>query len=109
MSMKILIATDNHLGYMDTDPIRGNDSINTFEEILQLAQSNDVDLILLAGDLYHHNNPSRKTLFASMKLLRKYCLGSRPSSLQYLSDQSIYDFDSVNYLDQNYNISIPGI
>ena len=38
----IMLATDNHIGYMERDPIRGQDSINTFKEILQLAVKHDV-------------------------------------------------------------------
>lgn len=38
------MATDNHIGYMEKDPIRGQDSINTFKEILQLAVKNDVSV-----------------------------------------------------------------
>ena len=41
-TFKILIATDNHLGFMEKDPIRGNDSFNTFEEILQIANEKKV-------------------------------------------------------------------
>ena len=41
-TIRILLATDNHIGYMERDPIRGQDSINTFKEILQLAVKNDV-------------------------------------------------------------------
>lgn len=41
-SLQILLATDNHIGYAETDPVRGRDSINTFREILQLAIANDV-------------------------------------------------------------------
>ena len=37
-----MLATDNHIGYLERDPIRGQDSINTFKEILQLAVKNDV-------------------------------------------------------------------
>jgi double-strand break repair protein MRE11 len=37
-----MLATDNHIGYMERDPIRGQDSINTFKEILQLAVKHDV-------------------------------------------------------------------
>jgi double-strand break repair protein MRE11 len=40
--LRILIATDNHLGYMEKDPIRGNDSFLTFEEILQIGTDNNV-------------------------------------------------------------------
>jgi len=39
---KILLATDNHIGYLERDPIRGQDSINTFKEILELAVKHEV-------------------------------------------------------------------
>lgn len=41
-TIKILLATDNHIGYLERDPVRGQDSINTFREILQLAVKHDV-------------------------------------------------------------------
>lgn len=41
-TQQILLATDNHIGYAETDPVRGRDSINTFREILELAVANDV-------------------------------------------------------------------
>ncbi len=41
-TIRILLATDNHIGYLERDPVRGQDSINTFKEILQLAVKNDV-------------------------------------------------------------------
>ena len=40
--IKIMLATDNHIGYLERDPVRGQDAINTFEEILQLAVKHDV-------------------------------------------------------------------
>lgn len=40
--IKILLATDNHIGYLERDPIRGQDSINTFKEILELAVKHEV-------------------------------------------------------------------
>jgi double-strand break repair protein MRE11 len=88
-TIKILIATDNHLGYLEKDPIRGNDSFKTFEEILQIAQSKDIDMILLGGDLFHANKPSRKTLYTTMELLRAYCMGDKPCALEFLSDPSV--------------------
>lgn len=33
---KIFITTDNHLGYKEHDPIRGNDSFDAFDEALQM-------------------------------------------------------------------------
>ncbi len=43
-TFRIMLATDNHIGYMERDPIRGQDSINTFKEILQLAVKYDVSV-----------------------------------------------------------------
>ena len=40
-----MLATDNHIGYMEMDPVRGQDSINTFKEILQLAVKHDVSVL----------------------------------------------------------------
>ena len=47
-TIKILLATDNHIGYLERDPVRGQDSINTFREILQLAVKHDVRLFVNA-------------------------------------------------------------
>lgn len=41
-TIRIMLATDNHIGYMERDPIRGQDSINTFKEILELAIKHEV-------------------------------------------------------------------
>lgn len=46
-TFKILIATDIHLGYMEKDPVRGNDTFVTFNEILDHAQKNEVSTILI--------------------------------------------------------------
>ncbi|XP_057605103.1 double-strand break repair protein MRE11 isoform X2 [Hippopotamus amphibius kiboko] len=110
-TFKILVATDIHLGFMEKDAVRGNDTFVTLEEILKLAQENDVDFILLGGDLFHENKPSRKTLHTCLELLRKYCMGDRPVQFEIISDQSVNfgfsKFPWVNYEDGNLNISIP--
>ncbi|EGG14929.1 DNA repair exonuclease [Cavenderia fasciculata] len=108
--MRILVATDNHLGYLEKDPIRGDDSFNSFEEILQYAHKLKVDMVLLGGDLFHDNKPSRSCLYRTMELFRKYCLGDTPIKLQFLSDQAVNFFNkfhTVNYEDPNFNISLP--
>lgn len=99
-----MLATDTHIGYMERDPVRGQDSINTFKEILQLAVKHEaspsapprttqslnsvtqVDFILLAGDLFHENKPSRECLYNVTALLREYTLGDKPVQLELLSD-----------------------
>uniref|UniRef100_A0A2K5X3D7 MRE11 homolog, double strand break repair nuclease n=1 Tax=Macaca fascicularis TaxID=9541 RepID=A0A2K5X3D7_MACFA len=110
-TFKILVATDIHLGFMEKDAVRGNDTFVTLDEILRLAQGNEVDFILLGGDLFHENKPSRKTLHTCLELLRKYCMGDRPVQFEILSDQSVNfgfsKFPWVNYQDGNLNISIP--
>ncbi|KAL5478354.1 MRE11 [Sanghuangporus weigelae] len=111
-TIKILLATDNHIGYLERDPIRGRDSFNTFEEILQLAVKHDVDFILLAGDLFHENRPSRDCVYRVIALLREYTMGDRPIQVELLSDPdegraSGFSFPAVNYEDPNFNIGIP--
>lgn len=41
-TIRILVATDNHVGYAERDPVRGNDSYTTFNEIMELARERDV-------------------------------------------------------------------
>ncbi|KAL6116119.1 mre11 [Pungitius sinensis] len=110
-TFKILIATDIHLGYLEKDAIRGNDSYNTLDEILKCAKTNEVDFILLGGDLFHENKPSRRCLHNCITMLRKYCMGDTPIHFDILSDQTVNfntsKFPWVNYQDENLNISIP--
>lgn len=44
-TFKILVATDIHLGFMEKDAVRGNDTFVTLDEILRLAQENQVSLV----------------------------------------------------------------
>ncbi|XP_069562547.1 double-strand break repair protein MRE11 [Brachyistius frenatus] len=110
-TFKILIATDVHIGYLEKDAIRGNDSFNTLDEILKCAKTNQVDFILLGGDLFHDNKPSRKCLHKCITMLRKYCMGDSPVRFNIVSDQTVNfnttQFPWVNYQDENLNISIP--
>lgn len=110
-TFKILLASDIHLGYLEKDAIRGEDTFNTFNEIMGYAKQHQVDFVLLGGDLFHENKPSRKSLHCCMETLRRYCMGDQPISFQILSDQAVNfghsKFPWVNYQDENLNISIP--
>lgn len=99
---KILIASDCHLGYNEKHPFRGQDSFETFEEILKAAQNLDVDFILLAGDLFHCNQPSLLTLTKTMTLIRKYCFGG-DGQRRF----SVKNFKNANYLDPNIKVKYP--
>jgi len=48
-----------------------------------------VDFVLLGGDLFHENKPSRKALNSCIAMLRKHCMGDRPVNFQILSDQAV--------------------
>ena len=41
-TLRLLIATDCHLGYMEKDEIRRNDSFESFEEICSIAEEKQV-------------------------------------------------------------------
>lgn len=109
-TLRIMVSTDNHLGYAEKDPIRGLDSFAAFEEVLFLAKSNKCDMVLLAGDLFHDNKPSRRTMHKTMEIVRRYCMGSDPVQIQVVSDQAT-DFrninGTVNYEDEFYSIDLP--
>ena len=87
--LRILVATDNHLGYMERDRVRKHDSFITMQEILEVAKEQKVDFILHGGDLFHENKPSRETLHKTIELFRKYCCGDEPVPLVIHSDQKM--------------------
>ena len=98
--LKILISSDTHLGYAERDPVRGNDSYDTFDEVFRLANEHSVDMVLLAGDLFHDNKPSRRALQRCMEIMRDHCLGNRPVNLEVVSDQRTNfhsKYHSVNF------------
>jgi DNA repair exonuclease SbcCD nuclease subunit len=45
-------------------------------------------MIVLSGDLFHDNKPTRATVLKTIKILRKYCLGANPVKFEVVSDQS---------------------
>ena len=106
---RILIATDNHLGVHERDPIRKNDSFIAFREILETAKKEKVDALFLGGDLFDQNKPSRETLVQTMDVLREYVFGDDPIEFEVVSDQSI-NFPNrgiVNFEDENVNVALP--
>lgn len=67
--------------------------------------------MLLGGDLFHDNNPSRYTQHRTMTILKKYCFGNRPGghAFQILSEQSLH-FQRAPYAnmsDENLSIRLP--
>ncbi|CAN8104592.1 unnamed protein product [Discula destructiva] len=109
-TLRVLVATDTHVGYEEKDPVRSDDSCKAFDEILTIAKTQEVDMVLLGGDLFHENKPSRKSMYQVMRSLRKHCLGNKPVQLEFLSDANeVFQgaFSHVNYEDPDMNISLP--
>ncbi|KAF3000298.1 meiotic recombination [Curvularia kusanoi] len=109
-TIRILVATDSHVGYNERDAHRQDDSWKTFDEVMSLAKKHDVDMVLHAGDLFHENKPSRKSMYHVMRSIRQNCLGEKPCELEMLSDASENFggiFDHVNYEDEDINVAIP--
>lgn len=106
-TIRVLIASDIHLGHQETDPVRGEDSFIAFEEVLSHAVQYDVDLVLLGGDLFDHAKPSPSCMFKCTQIIRKYCFGDKPINIELLSDQLENFSRAVNYEDPNLNVSYP--
>lgn len=109
---RIIIATDIHLGFAEKDPVRGEDSFNSFEEVLQIAKEENADFVLLGGDLFHENKPSPKSLTRCVEILRKHIMGDSDISFEILSDFTTSfshseHFKHTNYMDENLNIRLP--
>eukprot|EP00667_Euglena_gracilis_P008073 EG_transcript_8155 len=108
--LRILVATDLHLGAFEKHRHRCHDSFVTFEEILKKAAELEVDFLLLGGDLFHENKPSHATLQRTAELLRRYCLGDRAIGFELISQpQRNFSgaFPCANYEDPNLNVALP--
>ena len=46
-------------------------------------------MVLLGGDLFHENKPSRTSLYQTISALREFTMGDRPVELQVVSDKGL--------------------
>lgn len=113
MPLRIFVTTDNHVGYNELDPIRGEDAAKSFDEAMSIALSSDVDFVIQGGDLFHLNKPSKHSLYAVTKTLRRTCLGDKPIEFQVLNhgplalSDAAMEFDFPNFEDPNINVGLP--
>lgn len=110
-SLRILVSSDNHLGHKEDDPIIGQDTFVALDEILGIAKAEEADLVLLGGDLFDVNAPTRNTLMKSMEILGKFVFGDGRVEFEIVSDQE-KNFPSapgrcVNYENPNVNVAMP--
>ncbi|CAN0440050.1 unnamed protein product, partial [Laminaria digitata] len=76
-------------GLLGRDPVRGKGSFGgAFEEMLLIARQKKAHFVLLGGDLFHENKPSRRTLYRTMDILRRHCMSDDPVGFQIISEQS---------------------
>lgn len=61
-------------GVHEKDDVRKDDSFASFEEMLGLAGTHAADAVLLGGDLFHENKPSREAVVRAMGALSAACL-----------------------------------
>lgn len=110
-TFRILLTTDNHVGYMENDQIRGDDSWKTFAEILSIGRERDVDFILQGGDLFHVNSPTKKSYYHVMRSLREHCWCDKPIEYKLVSDPSdamaAKHFTYPAEYDMNVNVGMP--
>jgi double-strand break repair protein MRE11 len=96
---------------MERDPVRSDDSYAAFEEALLTARNKKADFVLLAGDLFHENKPSRRTLHATFNILQKQCLGGEPVYIEVLNNQQeIFRSSSlgqVNFQNPYQSVDLP--
>jgi hypothetical protein len=57
-----------------------------FSSLTSLCHVYQVDFVLLAGDLFHENQPTRYTIHQVLGLLREFSQGDKPVQIELLSD-----------------------
>ena len=53
---------------------------------MENAVKSNADFVLLGGDTFHENKPTRDTVYRSISSLRKYCLGNADVNIKMVSD-----------------------
>ncbi|KAH9386424.1 double-strand break repair protein MRE11 [Nematocida major] len=109
--LRVLVTTDNHLGFAERDHIRGEDSFRAFEEVFKHARETRADCILICGDLFHEVSPSKYTMYRTMEILQRNILGDAPITMECIDNGNFVDIQKkrreTNYYSRNINIELP--
>ena len=77
--MKILHSSDWHLGKKLDNFSRYNEQINVLDEIVRISNNENVDAVIIAGDLFDTYNPPTESVELFYKTLKKLSKnGKRP-------------------------------
>lgn len=101
-TFRILVASDNHIGYKEKHPVRGEDSFKAFNNTLEIAKENLVDFVILGGDLFDEVAPSVESLVKTSKMMTRHIFGSK--TIQFELETKEF---RPNFANDNLNISIP--
>lgn len=104
-----LMTTDNHMGFKQNDHVRRKDSYMAFAEALQIAREQNVDFILLGGDLFHVNKPSSSVEHKCIKIIRQHMSAevNRETSFRRVSGNFSH-FEKLNHANfEDPNLTVP--
>jgi DNA repair exonuclease SbcCD nuclease subunit len=76
------------------------------EEILQIAENENVDLALQSGDLYHDLYPSHECICKTLRIFERYVFGQKDHDFKHYCFPGD-DPEALNYLSSNKQIKLP--
>ncbi|CAD8186647.1 unnamed protein product [Paramecium pentaurelia] len=105
--IKFLVASDNHLGANENVGPKSNryqDAFEAFEEVLQIATQQNVDFVILGGDLFHEKHPTEHCLLKCVDILQRHVFGDNFGGIQMELNSLNYQ---PNFSCSNFNIQLP--
>ena len=96
--LKVAVLSDTHLGFA-AGAERENDCYENFEQAIGLAIKEDVQLILLCGDIFHDKIPRQEVLGKSIEIftrINKAMEGRRPALLKRVKSGNTETFKNIS-------------
>jgi len=91
--MKILHTADWHLGKRLDSFSRVDEQLLVMEEIIQLADQQEVDLVLIAGDLFDTFNPGVEAIELFYKTIKRLAKKWYPTYYRHRRKPRFTQFD----------------
>lgn len=110
--MKILHTSDLHIGkYLDTFDLK-EDTQYVLNQVLDIADRENVDVVLISGDVFDRSNPSEEALSTYTKFLKKLLnngkrkviaiAGNHDSGIRLAAYKDLFDEESGYYVEGVY-------